>query len=152
VWHERRNCEKMMQPTDHWRLFAFNSETTRDEKLEGQGTNQHLKILLELITFLWYIYDSYQIVGLIQFYALFLWWSWQARISWEWYRGFVVLKLCYISNEPLTNESLALSKKTYATINHNLLCHKLWLWMRLFALWFVNLGLALCSVKLVTLK
>jgi hypothetical protein len=29
-----------------------------------------------------------------------------------------VLKLCY-----MPNESLALSKKTYATINHNLLCH-----------------------------
>jgi hypothetical protein len=26
VWHERRNCEKTMQATDHWRLFAFNSE------------------------------------------------------------------------------------------------------------------------------
>jgi NADH:ubiquinone oxidoreductase subunit B-like Fe-S oxidoreductase len=55
-------------------------------------------------------------------------------------------------NEPLPNESLVLSKKTYAIINHNLLCQKLWLWMRLFAIWFVNLGLALCSVKLVTLK
>jgi hypothetical protein len=43
-----------------------------------------------------------------------------------------MLKLCYMPNEPLPNESLALSKKTYATINHNLLCHKLWLWMRLF--------------------
>jgi hypothetical protein len=55
-------------------------------------------------------------------------------------------------NEPLPNEVLALSKKTYAMINHNLLCHKLWLWMRSFAVWFVNLGLALCSVNLVTLK
>jgi NADH:ubiquinone oxidoreductase subunit B-like Fe-S oxidoreductase len=55
-------------------------------------------------------------------------------------------------NEPFPNESLALSKKTYATINHKLLCHELWLWMRLFAIWSVNLGLALCSVKLVTLK
>jgi hypothetical protein len=55
-------------------------------------------------------------------------------------------------NESLPNESSALSKKTYAIINHNLLCHKLWLWMRLFAIRFVNLGLALCSVKLVTLK
>jgi hypothetical protein len=26
VWHERRNYEKMMQATDHWRLFAFNSK------------------------------------------------------------------------------------------------------------------------------
>jgi hypothetical protein len=26
VWHERRNCEKTIQATDHWRLFAFNSE------------------------------------------------------------------------------------------------------------------------------
>jgi hypothetical protein len=26
VWHEQRNCEKTMQATDHWRLFAFNSE------------------------------------------------------------------------------------------------------------------------------
>jgi hypothetical protein len=26
VWHERRNCEKTIQVTDHWRLFAFNSE------------------------------------------------------------------------------------------------------------------------------
>jgi hypothetical protein len=58
-----------------------------------------------------------------------------------------VFKLCYMSNE-----ILALSKKTYATINHNLLCHKLWLWICLFAILFVNLGLALCSVKLVTLK
>jgi hypothetical protein len=40
-----------------------------------------------------------------------------------------VLKLCYMPNEFLPNESLALSKKTYATINHNLLCRKLWLWM-----------------------
>jgi hypothetical protein len=40
-------------------------------------------------------------------------------------RGFVVFKLCYMPNEPLPNESLALSKKTYVTINHNLLCHKL---------------------------
>jgi hypothetical protein len=55
-------------------------------------------------------------------------------------------------NEPLPNESLVLSKKTYAIINHNVLCHKLWLWKRLFAIRFVNLGLALCSVKLVTLK
>jgi hypothetical protein len=38
-----------------------------------------------------------------------------------------MLKLCYIPNEPLPNEILELSKKTYATINHNLLCHKLWL-------------------------
>jgi hypothetical protein len=30
--------------------------------------------------------------------------------------------------------------------------YKLWLWMCLYAIWFVNLGLALCSVKLVTLK
>jgi hypothetical protein len=55
-------------------------------------------------------------------------------------------------NEPLPNEILVLRKKTYAIINHNLLCHKLWLRMRLFAIWFVNIGLALCSVKLVTLK
>jgi hypothetical protein len=26
VWHERRKCEKTMQDTDHWRLFAFNSK------------------------------------------------------------------------------------------------------------------------------
>jgi hypothetical protein len=26
VWRERRNCEKTIQATDHWRLFAFNSE------------------------------------------------------------------------------------------------------------------------------
>jgi hypothetical protein len=26
VWHELRNCEKTIQATDHWRLFAFNSE------------------------------------------------------------------------------------------------------------------------------
>jgi hypothetical protein len=51
----------------------------------------------------------------------------------------------------LPSENLALSKETYATINHNLLCHKLWLWMRFF-IWFVNLELALCSIKLVTLK
>jgi hypothetical protein len=44
------------------------------------------------------------------------------------------LKLCYMPNEPLPNESLVLSKKTYATINHNLLCHKLWLWMRLYVI------------------
>jgi hypothetical protein len=55
-------------------------------------------------------------------------------------------------NELLPNERLVLSKKTYAIIDHNLLCHKLWLWMHLFAIWLVNLGLALCSVKLVTLK
>jgi hypothetical protein len=37
----------------------------------------------------------------------------------------VVLKLCYMPDEPLPSESLALSKETFATINHNLLCHKL---------------------------
>jgi hypothetical protein len=26
VWRERRNCEKMIQATYHWRLFAFNTE------------------------------------------------------------------------------------------------------------------------------
>jgi hypothetical protein len=26
VWHEWRNCEKTIQATDHWRLFACNSE------------------------------------------------------------------------------------------------------------------------------
>jgi hypothetical protein len=26
VWHKLRNCEKTIQATDHWRLFAFNSE------------------------------------------------------------------------------------------------------------------------------
>jgi hypothetical protein len=26
VWHERRNCEKTIQATDNWWLFAFNSE------------------------------------------------------------------------------------------------------------------------------
>jgi hypothetical protein len=45
-----------------------------------------------------------------------------------------VLKICYMPNKPLPNESLVLSKKTYAIINHNLLCHKLWLWKRLFAI------------------
>jgi hypothetical protein len=45
-----------------------------------------------------------------------------------------VLKLFYMPNEPLPNEILVLSKKPYATINHNLLCHKLCLWMRLFAI------------------
>jgi hypothetical protein len=34
-------------------------------------------------------------------------------------RGFVVLKICYMPNEPLPNERLVLSKKTYAIINHN---------------------------------
>jgi hypothetical protein len=63
-----------------------------------------------------------------------------------------VLKICYMPNEHLLNESLVLRKKTYSIINHNLLCHKLWLWKRLFAIRFLNLGLALCSVKLVTLK
>jgi NADH:ubiquinone oxidoreductase subunit B-like Fe-S oxidoreductase len=63
-----------------------------------------------------------------------------------------VFKLCHVPNEPLPNESLVLRKKIYAIINRNLLCHKLWLWMRLFAIRFVNLGLALCSVELVTLK
>jgi hypothetical protein len=37
-------------------------------------------------------------------------------------------------DESLPNDSLALSKKTYEKINNNLLCHKLWLWMRLFAI------------------
>jgi hypothetical protein len=45
-----------------------------------------------------------------------------------------VFKLYYMPNEPLPNEILVLSKKTYATINHNLLYHKLWLWMRLFVI------------------
>jgi hypothetical protein len=26
AWHERRNCEKTIEATDHWWLFAFNSE------------------------------------------------------------------------------------------------------------------------------
>jgi hypothetical protein len=33
VWHERRNCEKTMQATDHWRLFAFNSERSLTMKI-----------------------------------------------------------------------------------------------------------------------
>jgi hypothetical protein len=63
-----------------------------------------------------------------------------------------VLKLYYMTNEPFPNERLALRKITYTIINHNLLCHKLWLWMRLFAIRFVSFGLTLCLVKLVTLK
>jgi hypothetical protein len=38
VWHKRRNCEKMIQATDHWRLFAFNSErpfTMKSSKAKG---------------------------------------------------------------------------------------------------------------------
>jgi hypothetical protein len=63
-----------------------------------------------------------------------------------------VFKLWHMPNEPFPNKSLALSKKSYTTINHNLHCQKLWLWMHLFAIRFVNPGLALCSIKLVTLK
>jgi hypothetical protein len=59
VWHERRNCEKMMQATDHWGLFAFNS--TRPLTMKSLMAKVQI------------IYDSYPIVRLIQFYALFLW-------------------------------------------------------------------------------
>jgi hypothetical protein len=75
VWHERRNCEKTMQATDHWRLFAFNS----DRPLTMKSSKAKVQINLSRYFwswFLWYIYDSYPIVRLIQFYALFLWWSW----------------------------------------------------------------------------
>jgi hypothetical protein len=62
--------------TDHWRLFALNSERPLTMKSSKAKVQIYLSILLELIIFLWYIYDSYPIVRLIQYYALFLWWSW----------------------------------------------------------------------------
>jgi hypothetical protein len=43
VWHERRNCEKTIQATDHWRLFAFNSErplTMKSSKPRYKLTSQ----------------------------------------------------------------------------------------------------------------
>jgi hypothetical protein len=53
----------------------------------------------------------------------------------------------------MPNESLSAEKETYAAFNHNLFIQfKLWLWLHMFILYFANLGLALCSVKLVTLK
>jgi hypothetical protein len=70
VWHERRNCEKTMQATDHWRLFAFNSERPLTMK------SSKAKVQIYLSRFLWYIYDLYRIKRLIQYYALFLWFSW----------------------------------------------------------------------------
>jgi hypothetical protein len=42
VWHERRNCEKTMQATDHWRLFAFNSKRPLTMKISKAKVQTNL--------------------------------------------------------------------------------------------------------------
>jgi hypothetical protein len=47
VWHERRNCEKMMQATDHGWLFAFNSERALTMK------SSKAKVQINLSRYFW---------------------------------------------------------------------------------------------------
>jgi hypothetical protein len=62
VSHERRNCEKTIQATNHWRLFAFNSErpiTMKSSKAKVQInlSRQFWSWYIPLV-YLWFISNS----------------------------------------------------------------------------------------------